>query len=203
MTRTPTIQKTDFRAITPKRLQGEVDYSVYEQFIDFEHRGNRCQVDRLLSYLGAAIDNAAIQAGDESAPSALSELDVVDIIIDATASKYPAWFGEPNAVRNLEQTVSDFHLSESDLREQYWQDQLNPGEPIEGDSWSAQKRVIIPLTGLILQSIRRQKQADSNAATNCAQDRIKKTVMRESYENDLSKHEVQQAVHEALNTVRP
>ena len=203
MTRTPTIQKTNLRAITPKRLQGEIDYSVYEQFIDFEHRGSRCQVDRLLSYLGAAIDNTAIQAGDESAPSTLSELDVVDIVIDAVASKYPAWFGEPNAVHNLERTVSDFHLSESALREQYWQDQLSPGEPVEGDSWSAQKRVIIPLAGLVLQSVRRQKQADSSAATGVAQDRIKKTVMRESYENDLSEHEVQEAVHEALNAVRP
>lgn len=203
MTRTPTIQKTDLRAITPKRLQGEIDYSVYEQFIDFEHRGSRCQVDRLLSYLGAAIDNTAIQAGDESAPSTLSELDVVDIVIDAVASKYPTWFGEPDAVHNLEQTVSDFHLSESALREQYWQDQLNPGEPVEGDSWSAQKRVIIPLAGLVLQSVRRQKQADSSAATGVAQARIRKTVMRESYENDLSEHEVQEAVHEALNAVRP
>lgn len=203
MTRTPTIQKTDLRAITPKRLRGEIDYSVYEQFIDFEHRGSRCQVDRLLSYLGAAIDNAAIQDGDESAPSTLTEFDVVDVVIDAVASKYPAWFGEPNALRDLERTVSDFHLSESDLRERYWQDQLSPGESVEGDSWSDQKRVIIPLTGLILQSVRRQKQADSNAATSDAQDRIKKTVMRESYENDLSEHQVQQAVHEALNVVRP
>ncbi|KZX46228.1 hypothetical protein [Haloarcula sp. K1] len=202
MTRIPTIQRTNLQTITPKRLQSEIDYSVYKQFTDFMHRGSRCQVDRLLSYLGASIDNAAIQAGSESAPSTLSEFDVVNVVIDAVASKYPAWFGEPNAVQNLDQTISDYHLAESDLREQYWQEQLNSDDHIEGDNWSEQKRVIIPLTGLILQSVRIQKQADSHAATGDAQDRIKKTVMRESYENDLSEHQVQQAVNEALGTLR-
>lgn len=201
MTRIPTIHKTDLDSITPKRLRGHVDYSVYDQFVDFAHRGRRCQVDQLLSYLGAAIDHAAIAYGKESRPSTLSELDVVDIIIEALASRYPAWFGQPDALAALNKATSDFHLSESDLREAYWQDQLSPGEPVKGDNWTDQKRVIIPLLALALQTVRKQKQTDSNAATKIGQNRIKKAVMREAYQNDLSDYEVRQAVHDGLEAL--
>lgn len=202
MKRTPTIQKTDLRAITPQRLQGKIDYSVFNEFIDFQHRGTRCQVDTLLSYLGAAIDSEAISRGSDSTPVTLSEHDAVDIVTEALASKHPSWFGAPDALEDLNEPVSDIHLSESQLREAYWQQQVRPvTSPVKGDSWSDQKRVIIPLVGIVLQTLRDQRQADAATATESAQAQIKQTVVREAYENDLSDHEIQQAVHEALDTL--
>ncbi|QCC44584.1 hypothetical protein [Halobacterium salinarum] len=66
------------------------------------------------------------------------------------------------------------------------------------DSWTDQKRVIIPLLAIILGRVREQLQADNDAATNAAQQTIKQTILREAFEYDLDESEVRIAVDAAI-----
>lgn len=196
-----TLERTDIPALVPDRL-ADLDYSVYSQLTDFQHRGSRCEVDRMISYLGAAIENAAVMRGEDSAPETLHEFEAVDIVIDALASKYPAWFGDVEALAELESTVADDHFSKSDIKETYFDGQLDPEtEAVDGDDWTDQKRVIIPLLAIVLGRVREQLAADNEAATNTAQQTIKRTILREAYEHDLDETEIGVAVDAALQSL--
>lgn len=199
MTRTPTIRRTNLQEITPLRLHGAIDYRVFDQYVDFHHRGKRCSVDELISSLGAAIDHAAIEDGEQTAPSTLSETKTVDVVLAALQSTFPSWFGNEAALESLEAAVSEHHLSKNELREDYWGDEINPTRTaVQGDNWTDQKRVIIPLLALTLQHLRFQQRADRESAVDAGMTRIKKTVMREAFEQDLSENQVLQAVHNGL-----
>lgn len=196
-----TLERTDIPALVPDRL-ADLDYSVYGQLTDFQHRGTRCEVDRMISYLGAAIENAAVMRGDESTPETLHEFEAVDIVLDALASKYPAWFGDVEALAELESPVADDHLSKSVIKEAYFDGQLDPEtEAVDGDDWTDQKRVIIPLLAIVLGRVREQLAADNEAATNAAQQTIKRTILREAYEHDLDETEISVAVDAALQSL--
>lgn len=196
-----TLERTDISELVPERLVN-IDYSVYGQLTDFQHRGSRCEVDRMISYLGAAIENAAVEHGEESAPSTFRETEAVDIVIDALRSKFPAWFGDQEALANIEATVSDTHLSTGDIKEAYFDEQINPETAsVDGDDWTDQKRVIIPLLAIVLCEVRTQIRADSDAATNAAQQTIKRTIIREGYENDLDDADIGVAVDAAIQSL--
>jgi len=196
-----TLERTDISELVPARLR-DIDYSVYDQLTDFQHRGSRCEVDRLISYLGAAIENEAVMRGDESTPITFTEFDAVEIVLDALRSKYPAWFGDQEALAELEKPVSDTHLSTSDIKEAYFGEQINPETSnVDGDDWADQKRVIIPLLAICLSRVREQIQADSDAATNAAQQTIRRTILREAYEHDLDETEIGVAVDAAIQSL--
>jgi hypothetical protein len=196
-----TLERTDISELVPERL-ADIDYSVYEQLTDFQHRGSRCEVDRMISYLGAAIENAAVERGEESAPSTFREYEAVDIVVNALRSKFPAWFGDQEALENIEATVSDTHLSTSDIKEAYFDEQINPEtSSVDGDDWTDQKRVIIPLLAIVLCEVRTQIRADTDAATNSAQQTIKRTIIREAYENDLDDADIGVAVDAAIQSL--
>ena len=196
-----TLERTDISELVPERL-ADIDYSVYEQLTDFQHRGSRCEVDRMISYLGAAIENAAVKRGEESAPSTFREYEAVDIVIDALRNKFPAWFGDQEALANIEAAVSDTHLSTNDIKEAYFDEQINPEtSSVDGDDWTDQKRVIIPLLAIVLCEVRTQIRADTDAATNSAQQTIKRTIIREAYENDLDDADIGVAVDAAIQSL--
>jgi hypothetical protein len=196
-----TLERTNISELVPDRLE-DIDYSVYNQLTDFQHRGSRCEVDHLISYLGAAIENEAVTRGDESAPITFTEFDAVEIVLNALRSKYPAWFGDQGALAELDKPVSDTHLSTSDIKEAYFGEQINPETSnVDGDDWTDQKRVIIPLLAISLTRVREQIQADSDAATNAAQQTIKRTVLREAYEHDLNETEIGVAVDAAIQSL--
>jgi hypothetical protein len=196
-----TLERTDIPALVPDRL-ADLDYSVFDELTDFQHRGSRCEVEQLISYLGAAIENAAVTRGDDSTVETFHEIETVDIVINALASKYPAWFGGSEALADLDAPVADNHLSKSDLKEAYFDEQINPEtKPVAGDDWTDQKRVIIPLMAIVLSRVREQLEADSEAATNAAQQTIKRTILREAYQHDLDDTEIGVAVDAALQTL--
>lgn len=196
-----TLERTDISELVPERL-ADIDYSVYEQLTDFQHRGSRCEVDRMISYLGAAIENAAVEHGKESAPSTFRETEAVDIVIDALRSKFPTWFGDQEALANIEATVSDTHLSTNDIKEAYFDGQVNPEtSSVDGDDWTDQKRVIIPLLAIVLCEVRTQIRADTDAATNAAQQTIRRTIIREAYENNLDEVDISVAVDGAMQSL--
>lgn len=196
-----TLERTNISELVPDRL-ADIDYSVYEELTDFQHRGSRCEVDRMISYLGAAIENAAIEHGEESAPSTFHETEAVNIVIDALRSKFPAWFGDQEALANIEPAVSNTHLSADDIREAYFDGQVDPETSnVDGDDWTDQKRVIIPLLAIVLGDVRTQIRADTDAATNAAQQTIKRTIIREAYENDLDDKDIGVAVDAAIQSL--
>ncbi|QLH82201.1 hypothetical protein [Halosimplex pelagicum] len=196
-----TLERTDISELVPARLE-DLDYSVYDQLTDFQHRGSRCEVDRMISHLGAAIENEAVMRGEESTPVTFHEFEAVEIVLDALQSKYPAWFGDNEALADLEKPVSDNHLSTSDLKEAYFGEQINPEtSSVGGDDWTDQKRVIIPLLAIVLSRVREQLQKDSEASTNAAQQTIKRTILREAYEHDLDETEIGVAVDAALQSL--
>ena len=201
MAQSRTVERTNIPALVPERLT-DLNYDVFSELADFQHRGERVDVDRLISYLGAAIENTAIMRGDRSEPTALYEHEAVNIAIDALRSKYPAWFGDEQAVASLTVPVADSHLSKGELKEAYFGDQIDPDtESVAGDDWTAHKRVILPLLALVLTRVREQIDADNEAATNSAQQTIKRTILREAIQHDLDEAEVGVAVDAAVQTL--
>jgi hypothetical protein len=195
------INNTDIDTIVPDRLK-DLDYSVLEAVVDFQHRGSRCQVDRILSYLGAAIENEAITRGEHSEPSPVPELDAVDTVLDALESKYPAWFGNSEATAALESPVADDHLSKSDIEEAYFDGQFAPEtHPVDVKNWTDQKRVLLPLLTIVLNRVREQAAADNTAAVSAAQKTIKKTIIREAIKHDLDEADLGVAFDAALQTL--
>lgn len=58
------IDQTDIETLVPDRL-ADLDYSIFDQLTVFENRGHQCNVESLISYLGAAISNAAVEDGED------------------------------------------------------------------------------------------------------------------------------------------
>jgi hypothetical protein len=199
MKQAPVIERTDFDAVTPDRLQGVVDYSLFDEMSGFSHRGSEVALKRLISRLGAALDNEAVMKGEESAPSQLYETTIVKLCLETLKQTYPAWFGRPEAVDLLDQDVSEDHLSLSDLEERYFQGELNPEtRPVEGDDFTSQKQVIVPLLALVLERVREQQVADRMAEVQGAQERIARAIIEEGLQNDLDATDIQGAIDNAI-----
>ncbi|MFD1570244.1 hypothetical protein [Halorubrum laminariae] len=197
----PTLDRIDFEAITPDRLVGVVEYDIFDQLVDFEHRGCRCKVDRLLSYLGAAIENRAVVNGETSEPGSMSELEAVNVATAALSGRFPTWFGDPDELADLNMATSDRHLSEADIREDYWQDEF-VGTEIDTTDWTSIKQVIVPLTAIALEGVDAQKVADEQFGTDSAQEAIRRTVMKEAFQHSLSDDEIDEAVQDAKRTLQ-
>lgn len=197
----PTLDRTDFEAITPERLVGIVDYDIFDQLVDFEHRGCRCKVDRLISYLAAGLENQAILNGETSEPDPLSEVEAVNIVTSTLSGRFPTWFGDPDELADLEMATSDRHLSESDIREDYWQDEL-VGVDVDTTNYTSVKRVVIPIIAIALHGVDAQKVADEKFATDSAQEAIRRAVMKEAYQHSLSDAEIDEAVQDAKRTLQ-
>lgn len=192
------VEQTNIPELVPERLE-TIDYSIYHQLTVFQHRGHKCNVESLLSSLGAAISNTAVTRGESSQPSTLLETEVVELLISALKTRFPAWFGEPTALAEAEQATSDYRLSGTDIEEEYFNNEANPEmSTVEGDNWTDHKRVIIPVVAILLHHVRKQKHADSESATHSAQQAIKRTIICEQNENGLSREEVQIAVDAAF-----
>lgn len=204
MSHIPVIQRTDLRRITPNRLHDVVDYSVFENQQTFRHREERCDVDRLVSYLGAAIDHAAIRTGNTSEPSALPEDFVLSVVLDALANRHPVWFDLGDATSDLDKPISELSLDVGDLRETYWQGEADAAEirTIEGDNWEHQKQVIIPLVALVLDELETQHRYDVSARSQAGQESLKMAVMEHIDIYGLHDDEVRATVESAIRTMR-
>jgi hypothetical protein len=199
MKQAPVVERTDLEAVTPDRLKNVVDYSLFEEMTSFSHRGSEVALERLISRLGAALDNEAVMEGEESAPSQLQETDAVKVCLDALKAAYPSWFGRPEAVDLLDQDVSEDHLDWHELEERYFQGELNPDtRPVEGDDFSSQKQVIVPLVALVLERVREQQVADRMAEVQGGQERIARTIIEEALERDLDATDIQGALDNAM-----
>ncbi|MDB2272196.1 hypothetical protein PM032_14380 [Halorubrum ezzemoulense] len=160
-TQSRTLERTDIDELVPDRL-ADLEYEVFDELADFEHRGSRVEVERLLSYLGASIENSAILRGDRSDPIELFESEAITVALNALESKYPAWFGDEKALSELDAPVADNHLSKRDLKEAYFGEQLDPEtEPVSGTDWADEKRVLIPLLALVFSRIRQLPTAEA------------------------------------------
>jgi hypothetical protein len=194
--------QTQIPDVVPDRLTS-LDYEVLDEFAIFDHRGHSGSVDCLLSYLGSALENAAIKRGNTSEPGTLSEFEAVDVVLNAVEAKYPAWFGDEDAIAGLEHDVSDEHLSKSELEESYFAEEVTPDTvAIPGDDWTTQKRVIIPLATLILTRVQKQMVADRQLVKGNAKESIRRTIIRETKKHDLEGADIADAVEAALESLR-
>lgn len=197
-----TLARTDIDTLLPARL-ADVNYHLLEVHADVTHRGHDVDVNRLISRLGAALDHAAVDADAESAPSPLSELAAVDVVLDALVSRVPRWFGRDAALDAYDEPVSNRHLDVSELRSAYWNDELAPATmPVAGDDWTDQKRVIVAVLALAWERLAEQRAADRTAAVEAGQAEIVQTIRKARREQELSTSEIEAAVEDALGKRR-
>jgi hypothetical protein len=193
-----TLACTDLETLVPTRL-ADLDYHCLERQPALVHRGHEVEVERLIGRLGAALDHAAVEAGEGSAPSTLGELDAVDVVLEALAERVPRWFGCEEALAAYDEPVSDEHLEVSELREAYWGGELAAEtRPVEGDDWTAQKRVIVPVVALVWERVDVQEGADKGAAVAAGQEAITQAVLEAGARNGLTEAEILAAVSEGV-----
>jgi len=197
-----TLEKTDFDQITPQRLADTIDYRPLCECSEISHRGHEVSADQLTGQLGAALDHAAIEAGEETAPSNLRETAAVDVVLEALERQVPRWFGHDAALENYDHPVAEDHLDRSDLQEAYWNGEIVPETmPVAGGSWADQKRVILPLLALVWERLTEQMQADQVAVVEAGKTDIKKTVVQAVKQQGLTGGDVATAVDEAFEQI--
>jgi hypothetical protein len=197
-----TLACTDLETLVPTRL-ADLDYHCLERQAELAHRGHEVEVERLIGRLGAALDHAAVGAGEGSAPSTLGELDAVDVVLEALVERVPRWFGCEAALAAYDEPVSEEHLDVSDLREAYWGGELAAEtRPVEGDDWTAQKRVVLPVVALVWARVEVQQGADKGAAVAAGQEAITEAVLEAGARNGLTEAEISAAVSEGVTKLQ-
>jgi hypothetical protein len=202
MTQPRTLARSDLLVLTPDRLADVVDYSFLAAHPSLTHRGHDVDVDRLVSRLGAALDAAAVDAGDAPAPSTLEEQTAVTVVANAFATTVPRWLGDSAELESSDQPVSDVHLDVDDLTDAYWHGELAPATmPVAGDDWPDQKRIILPFLALAWERLDAQLEADRTAAIEAGQSAITRQILTEAVQRDLSRVQVDEAVADAQDAL--
>lgn len=198
----PTLARTNLHEVTPERLSGKIDYSIFNKMAEFEHRGHEFELDRMISYIGAGISNKAIEA-DQDTIKTFSEREAVNIALDAIEGKFGGWFDIQQIPDQHGKVITTEELSIAEIRDEYWAGMLNPKmEDVGGDNWSDHKRVIIPLLAIVLGKVRNQMGLDQSVQAQAAKSRIKRVIVKEARENNLTAQEVNKAINHARRTLR-
>jgi len=163
----------DTKKITPNRLEGDINYTVYEQFDEVTYRGSHCDIKRLISYLEIGLSNKACKKGDKPSPSELTEVEAAKEIIKWIEDRHPVWFGARNEDALVEhaRTVSDSHLDTRRIARKYFKQESVPesskhlketptdNSPIK-DTWEDHVQIIIPIVAITLSQLQKQMNQD-------------------------------------------
>ena len=187
----------DLDEFTPEWLDGHVNYNNYEEFEEFHgavHRGHTIDIDRTLSYLGAALELKADYSDGVAKP--LPETKAVHAVIDALQKRFPAWFGKPEALSDLDLPCSKYHLVGSELNEMYFAGEIFVNTtPVQG-TWTDHLRVTVPMLALVLEEVERQMDADRTTQIECAQREIKCAVIAAAAKYDLDDERLAESLDE-------
>jgi hypothetical protein len=192
-----TYPSIDFKGVTPRELHSDIEFQLFHEFEQFNHRGHSCSVPKLLSELGALIDQHAAQRGESPGAVALPVKDVVELVVGSLQSKFPAWFGESKSLAVLDAPYSETHLSERRLRHQFLSQSPLADSVIEGDSWAGQQQVVVPLVGLLLTALQGQVNADATAASMTVRRDIR-TAIERGRKHGLTDSELAATVQQVL-----
>jgi len=197
-----TLGRIDFDSIAPDRLS-HVEFERLQTISTFESRGHEVDVDQLIGQLGAALDQAAVGAGEDSAPSTLPETEAVDVVADAFADLFPRWFDRGESLSRFEGPVSDEHLDVNALTEAYWADEVNPATmPVAGGEWTDQRRVVVSFLAVAWERVETQVAADREARVEVGESAIKQAILEEAMDKELRAVEVAAAYDAAIDALQ-
>jgi hypothetical protein len=197
-----TLGRIDFDSIAPDRL-ADVAFGRLRTLSTFESRGHEVDVDQLIGQLGAALDQAAVGAGEDSAPSNLRETEAVDVVADAFADLFPRWFDRGESLSGYEKPVSDEHLDVDALKEAYWAGKVNPATmPVAGGEWADQRRVVVSFLAVAWERVETQVAADREARVEAGESAIKQAILEEAMEKELRAVEVAAAYDAAIDALQ-
>ena len=191
--------RKDLAALTPDRLADSVDYAVFERLHGRTHRGQTVDVDRLLSFCSAALTNAAV-AGDRRRGSGedLSIHEAVGAIQDAFEARHPAWFGDRQALRELDQPHSNVHLNADAIRDRFYGGELFLNGVVV-DTWTSHLTVAAPLVALTLADLEAQIEADRERRIEIGKAEIRMGLVSNAFEYDLSDDDLREVVERTLD----
>ena len=184
----------DVDDLTPDRLSEEVDYDCAKEMHGKTHRERNLNVNSMISNFCGELEIKVVDSDEGE----LSEYEASQRIFEWLSDRYPAFFGDKEALEELgEATItSGFHLDISDIREDYWQGELSSDTVVTND-FQEMCRIVVPIIGIFMQYVLDQADADMLASTEQAQHTIKRTILTEAYEQDLSDNQIDTAVKRA------
>jgi len=172
--------------VTPARLVGTVDYDLFEQYEQFEHRGELVNVHMLVDYLATGFNEQAEEDGIY-APASYYGSEPAEMVVEMLEERFPTWFADRENLAG--KLISDYYVSER-----------QPAENPVSSEWSSVAQVILPVVALLLVRIEQQMKADANRAKAEAKDEIKRVVGNLAFDhrNELTTDEFREAVSEEL-----
>ena len=191
--------RKDLTALTPDRLVDSVDYAVFERLHGRTHRGQTIDVDRLLSYCSAALTNAVVADNRRYAPEEdLSIYEAVDAIQAALEARHPAWFGDRQALRELDQPHSRRHLDTDNIQDRFYGGELFL-DGVVVETWTSHLTVAAPLVALTLADLEAQVEADRERRIEVGKAEIRMGLVSNAFEYDLSDDDLREVVNRTLD----
>jgi len=124
------------------------------------------------------------------------ETEIVETLAAATHEEFPTWFGDKRD--DFEGYVGADHLSEAQLREAYFGEELEPEAGLNIRDDEVFSEIVEPFTEELLECVDQQREADREAAVQQGRRAIKRTVVEEVSDGALEIDEAREAVAEAL-----
>lgn len=124
------------------------------------------------------------------------ETEIVETLAAIAHDQFPTWFGEE--LEDLDDHVADEHLSEAQLREAYFGEDLEPEPGLSIRDDSVFSEIVEPFTEELLACVSEQQDADREAALQQGRRAIQRTIVEEVSGGALEIDDAQEAAAEAL-----
>jgi hypothetical protein len=124
------------------------------------------------------------------------ETEIVETLAAVTHEEFPTWFGEELA--RFDGNTTDEHLSEAQLREAYFGEDLEPEPGLSIREDSVFSEIVEPFTQELLACVGEQQEADREAALQQGKRAVKRTIVEEVSGGALEIDDAQEAAAEAL-----